>query len=44
MPPLEGKEEAKLVPEETIAKRVKLNTQKRTNEGTEFKILTPKNY
>ena len=41
MPPLEGGEEVKLEPEETIAERVKLNPKKRKNEGTRLKILTP---
>ena len=41
MPPIEGGEEVKLEPEETIAERVKLNPKKRKNEGTRLKILTP---
>ena len=38
MPPLEGDEEIKKVPEETIAERVKLNLRKRKNEGAGLKI------
>ena len=41
MPALEGDEEVKLEPEETIAERIKLNSQKRKNTGTGFKILIP---
>ena len=41
LPPLEGDEEVKLEPEESIAERVKLNPRKRKNEGTGLKILTP---
>ena len=41
LPPREGDKELKLQPEETIAKRMKLNPQKRKNEGTGLKILTP---
>ena len=41
MPPLEGDEEIKLEPEETIAERVKLNPRKRKNERTGLKILAP---
>ena len=40
MPPLEDDEEVKLEPEETIAKKAKLNSQKRKNEETGLKILT----
>ena len=41
IPALEDDEEVKLEPEETIAKRVKLFSRKRKNEGTRSKILTP---
>ena len=41
MPALEGDKEVKLVPEETIAEGIKLNPQKRKNEETRLKILTP---
>ena len=41
MPTLEGAEEVKLEPEQTIAERVKLNSQKITIIGTGLKILTP---
>ena len=41
MPPLEGDEEAKLQPEETIAERVKSSPRKRKLTGTGLKILTP---
>ena len=41
MPTLEGAEEVKLEPEQTIAERVKLNSQKITITGTGLKILTP---
>ena len=44
MPPLEGDEEVKLEPEESIVERVKLNPRKRKKKkktGTELKILTP---
>ena len=44
LPPLsaiEGEEEVKLEPEETIAERIKLNPRKRKNTGTGLKILTP---
>ena len=41
MTALEGGEEVKLEPEETIAERVKQNLRKRINEGTRLKILTP---
>ena len=44
MPPLEDDEKLKLEPEETIAERVKLNSQKRKNEETGLKILTPISY
>ena len=40
MPPLEGDAQVKLEPQETIAKRLELNPQKRKNTGTELKILT----
>ena len=40
IPPLEDDEEVKLEPEETIAKKAKLNSQKRKNEETGLKILT----
>ena len=40
MPPLEGDEEVKLEPEETISERVKSNPRKK-NEGKGLKILTP---
>ena len=40
MPPLEGDEEIKLEPEESIAERVKLNPRKRKNEGTGLKVLS----
>ena len=39
MLPLEGDEEVKLEPEETIAGTMK--SRKRKNEGTGLKILTP---
>ena len=39
MPVREGDEQVKLEPEDTISKRVKLNTRKK-NEGTGLKILT----
>ena len=45
MPPLEGDEEVKLEPEESIVERVKLNPRKRKEKkkktGTGLKILTP---
>ena len=41
MPPLEGDQEVKLEPEETIPEGVKLNPRKRKTEGTGLKILTP---
>ena len=41
MTALEGDEEVKVEPEETIAERVKLNLRKRINEGTRLKILIP---
>ena len=41
MSALEGDEEVKLEPEETIAERIKLNPRKRKNKGTRLKILTP---
>ena len=41
MPPLEGDEEVKLEPEETITERVKSNPRKRKLTGTGLKILTP---
>ena len=41
MPALEGDEQVKLEPEETIAERVKLNSRERKNEGTGLTILTP---
>ena len=41
MPPIEGPEEAKLEPKETIVKRVKLSPRKRKKAGTRLKILTP---
>ena len=44
MSPLEDDEELKLEPEETTAERVKLNSQKRKNEETGLKILTPIGY
>ena len=40
MPPLEDDEEVKLEPEETIAEKSKLNSQKRKNEETGLKTLT----
>ena len=42
MPPLEGDEEVKLEPEETIAERVKLSPLKSKKTGTQLKILNPK--
>ena len=39
MPPLEDDEEVKLEPEETIAEKSKLNSQKRKNEETGLKTL-----
>ena len=41
MPPLEGNEQVKLKPEETIAEIIKLNPRKRRITGTGLKILTP---
>ena len=41
MLPLEDDEELKLEQKETIAERAKLNPQKRKNEGTGLKILSP---
>ena len=41
MSALEGDEEVKLEPEETIAERIKLSHRKRKNTETGFKILTP---
>ena len=38
---LEGDEEVKSEPEETIAERVELNPRERKNERTGLKILTP---
>ena len=40
MLPLEGDEEVKIEPEETIAERLKLNSCKRKTTGTGLKILT----
>ena len=40
MPPLVDDEEIKLLAEETIAERIKLNPQKRKNKGTGLKVLT----
>ena len=40
MLPLEGDEEVKIEPEETIAERPKLNSRKRKTTGTGLKILT----
>ena len=37
---LEGDEEVKIEPEETIAERLKLNSRKRKTKGTGLKILT----
>ena len=41
MPALEGDEEGKLGPEETIAEKVKPNPRKRKEKRTELKIITP---
>ena len=43
MPALEGDEEVKLEPKQTISESVKLSLQKRKNEGTRLKILNPNN-
>ena len=40
-PSLEVDAQVKLEPQETIAKRLELNPQKRKNTGTKLKILTP---
>ena len=41
MPPLEGNEEVKSEPEETIVERTKLKPQKKKKTETGLKILTP---